>query len=94
MTDVGRDGNYVSAPFISENPLVLVGTNEARRYYELVVPADDEDLGGKTYSTGRLNPDKFVGECEYLEITYKVLKDHQSDTSKNYKFFTGIAFVY
>ena len=94
MTDVGRDGKYTGAPYISEEPLVLVGTNEARRYYELVVPADGEDLGGQTYSTGRLNPNKFKGQCEYLEITYKVLKDNKDDRNKNYKFFTGISWIY
>ncbi|MBO5394953.1 MAG: hypothetical protein J6A28_03510 [Clostridia bacterium] len=96
MTDVGKVGGYALPPIISNNPLILVGTSEARRYYQLLEPGEDEDLDGKTYVTGRLNPKKFAGSdgCDYVEITYKVLKNHQSDTSKNYKFYTGISFIY
>lgn len=96
MTDVGLLGHYIGYPLISNNPLVLVGTSPARRYYTLLEPGADEDLGGKTYITGRLNPDKFKGNdgCDYLEITYKVLKNHAADTDTNYKFYTGISFIY
>lgn len=96
MTDVGTDGGYKKAPFVSTNPLVLVGTAPARRYYSLIEPSEGENLNGKTYITGCLNPQKFSGSdgCDYLEITYKVLKDHTSDTSKNFKFYTGISNIY
>lgn len=94
-TDVGEAG-YKLGTMVSKNPIVLVGTHPARRYYELLEPSDDENLEGKTYVTGRLNPDKFSGAdgCDYLEVTYKVLKDSKSDTNKNYKFYTGIGNVY
>ncbi|MBO5654906.1 MAG: hypothetical protein J6S32_02615, partial [Clostridia bacterium] len=96
MTDVGLVGKYKFAPLISNNPLVLTGTSPARRYYQLLEPSADENLDGKTYITGRLNPEKFKGAdgCDYLEITYKVLKNHATDTSKNYKFYTGISYMY
>ncbi len=77
---------------ISTNPLVIVGTTNVRKYYSIVEPTDGE-LGssGQTYLTGRLNPKMFEGNdgCDYLEITYKVLKDNK-DTNKNYKFYTSL----
>ncbi len=77
---------------ISTNPLVIVGTTDVRKYYSIVEPTDGE-LGssGQTYLTGRLNPKMFEGNdgCDYLEITYKVLKDNK-DTNKNYKFYTSL----
>ena len=95
MTDVGLIGKYTGAPIISNNPLVIRGTHPARRYYSLLEQAEDEDLGGKTYITGRFNHEKFKGSqgCDYLEITYKVLKN-KGDNTTNYKFYTGISLVY
>lgn len=97
-TDVGRN-DYKGDPLVSREPLILVGTNNIRRYYEIVEPGstdlDQEALGdGYTYTSGRLNPAMFGGSdgCDYLEITYKVIKK-AGDMNTNYKFYTGLAFL-
>ncbi len=99
-TDVGSVGNYTSAPYVSQNPLVIVGTTDVRKYYEIVEfgtnPEFDTDVlpDGYTYTSGRFNPEMFSGSdgCDYLEITYKVIKK-AGDITTNYKFYTGIAFM-
>lgn len=97
-TDVGRN-DYKGDPLVSLDPLVLVGTNNIRRYYEIVEPGstdlDQEALeDGYTYTSGRLNPTMFSGSdgCDYIEITYKVIKE-AGNTTKNYKFYTGLAYL-
>lgn len=97
-TDVGRN-DYKGDPLVSRDPLVLVGTNNIRRYYEIVEPGstdlDQEALeDGYTYTSGRLNPTMFSGSdgCDYIEITYKVIKE-AGNTTKNYKFYTGLAYL-
>lgn len=100
MTDVGTDGNYSGAPYVSTNPLVIVGTTDVRKYYEIVEfgtnPEYDTDEleDGYTYTSGRFNPAMFSGAdgCDYLEITYKVIKK-AGDYDTNYKFYTGLAFM-
>lgn len=90
-TDVAN-GNYCGDPVVSENPLILVGTTDVRKYYQIIEPQDNELEGNQTYITGRLNENMFGGDdgCDYLEITYKVLKT-RGDSTTNYKFYTGIA---
>lgn len=98
MTDVGSEGNYEGNPIVSTEPLVLVGTTDVRKYYEVVEygtnPEFDKDElpEGYTYISGRFNPNMFSGEdgCDYLEVTFKVLKE-VGNIDKNYKFYTGIA---
>lgn len=98
MTDVGSEGNYEGNPIVSTEPLVLVGTTDVRKYYEVVEygtnPEFDKDElpEGYTYISGRFNPNMFSGDdgCDYLEVTFKVLKE-VGNTEKNYKFYTGIA---
>lgn len=98
MTDVGSEGNYEGNPIVSTEPLVLVGTTNVRKYYEVVEygtnPEFDQDElpEGYTYISGRFNPNMFSGEdgCDYLEVTFKVLKE-VGNIDKNYKFYTGIA---
>lgn len=93
-TDVGHN-NYLK-PYVSKNPIVLVGTTDVRKYYSIIEPDDEEiDDPSLTYTTGRLNPDMFAGSdgCDYLEITYKVLKK-KGDRKTNYKFYTGIVGVF
>lgn len=100
MTDVGTTGNYEGAPYVSTNPLVIVGTTDVRKYYEIVEfgtnPEYDTDEleDGYTYTSGRFNPSMFSGTdgCDYLEITYKVIK-RAGDYQTNYKFYTGLAFM-
>ena len=100
MTDVGTVGNYEGAPYVSTNPLVIVGTTDVRKYYEIVEfgtnPEYDTDEleDGYTYTSGRFNPSMFSGTdgCDYLEITYKVIK-RAGDYETNYKFYTGLAFM-
>lgn len=97
-TDVGLSG-YNGNPLVSKNPLTLVGTTNLRNYYSIIEPTDDElSDPNKTYITGRFNEDMFKGTeeiigCDYLEITYKVLKT-KGDTEGNYKFYTGIAGIF
>lgn len=98
MTDVGSEGNYEGNPIVSTEPLVLVGTTDVRKYYEVVEygtnPEFDKDElpEGYTYISGRFNPNMFSAEdgCDYLEVTFKVLKE-VGNIDKNYKFYTGIA---
>ncbi len=94
-TDVGRN-NYNGSPIVSEDPLVLVGTTDVRKYYSIIEPSDNElPSSDYTYTTGRLNNKMFAGSngCDYLEITYKVLKK-TGDTKTNYKFYTSLAYVF
>lgn len=99
MTDVGKNG-YSSSLLISEQPLVLVGTTDARKYYEIVEPGsselDNEQIPkGYTYLSGRFNSDMFSGAegCDYLEVTFKVLKPipkpDQIPSPNRYKFYAG-----
>ena len=97
MTDVGKKG-YSSSLLISEQPLVLVGTTDARKYYEIVEPGsselDNEQIPkGYTYLSGRFNSDMFSGVCDYLEVTFKVLKPipkpDQIPSPNRYKFYAG-----
>ncbi len=91
-TDVA-DRNYVSSPYITQNPLVLLGTTDVRKYYSLIEPTADEALEeNQTYITGRFNEKMVDGKCDYLEIVYKVLKD-KNDLAKNYNFYTGIYMI-
>lgn len=97
-TDVGRN-DYKGNPLVSKEPLILVGTNNIRKYYEIVEPGstslDQEALqDGYTYTSGRLNPAMFSGSdgCDYLEITYKVIKK-AGDMTTNYKFYTGLKYL-
>ena len=79
---------------------MLVGTSSVRRYYEIVEygsnPQYDTDQlpAGYTYTSARLNPEMFSGSegCDYIEITYKVLKE-AGNTDKNYRFYTGISML-
>ena len=94
-TDVGAD-NYEGNIFVSQSPLVIVGTTNLRKYYNLLESeiGDTRIEEGHSYVTGRLNSELFSGSdgCDYLEITYKVLKANGDDTT-NYKFYTGIQFM-
>lgn len=80
----------------SVEPIKLVGTSSQRNFYKLIEPTDEElsqygqDL---TYSTGQLDPSAVGTACDYLEVTYKVLKD-KNDLNKNYKFHTAISGVW
>lgn len=96
-TDVGING-YGDDPKVSQKPLVLTGITDVRKYYNIVEPTDQElgnDADRFTYITGRLNPKKFSGSdgSDYLEITYKVLKE-KGNTTKNYKFYTGVVAIW
>ena len=95
MTDVGKNG-YSASLLISEDPLVLVGTTDVRKYYEIVEPGsselDNEQIpDGYTYLSGRFNSDMFSGAegCDYLEVTFKVLKQKGDTTPNRYKFYAG-----
>ena len=95
MTDVGKNG-YSASLLISEKPLVLVGTTDVRKYYEIVEPGsselDNEQIpDGYTYLSGRFNSDMFGGAegCDYLEVTFKVLKRKSDTTPNRYKFYAG-----
>ena len=95
MTDVGKNG-YSASLLISEKPLVLVGTTDVRKYYEIVEPGsselDNEQIpDGYTYLSGRFNSDMFGGAegCDYLEVTFKVLKRVGDTTPNRYKFYAG-----
>lgn len=95
MTDVGKNG-YSASLLISEEPLVLVGTTDVRKYYEIVEPGsselDNEQIpDGYTYLSGRFNSDMFGGAegCDYLEVTFKVLKRVGDTTPNRYKFYAG-----
>ena len=90
-TDVGESG-YNGQPMVSENPLVIVGTTDVRKYYSIIEPADEELGENQFYITGRANEQMYGGSdgCDYVEVTYKVLKQ-RGDTTTNYKFYTGVA---
>ena len=95
MTDVGKNG-YSASLLISEEPLVLIGTTNVRKYYEIVEPGsselDNEQIpDGYTYLSGRFNSDMFSGAegCDYLEVTFKVLKQKGDTTPNRYKFYAG-----
>lgn len=95
MTDVGENG-YSASLLISEEPLVLIGTTNVRKYYEIVEPGsselDNEQIpDGYTYLSGRFNSDMFSGAegCDYLEVTFKVLKQKGDTTPNRYKFYAG-----
>ena len=95
MTDVGVNG-YSASRLISEDPLVLIGTTNVRKYYEIVEPGsselDNEQIpDGYTYLSGRFNSDMFSGAdgCDYLEVTFKVLKQKGDTTPNRYKFYAG-----
>lgn len=95
MTDVGEKG-YSSSLLISEEPLVLKGTTNVRKYYEIVEPGSselDNELipDGYTYLSGRFNSEMFSGAegCDYLEVTFKVLKRKSDTTPNRYKFYAG-----
>lgn len=79
----------------AQNPMLLTGSTDARTYYSLDVSAENEVGEGKAYRSGRVNEEKFKGAegCDYLEITYKVIKD-VNDFDKNYKFYTGISAMF
>lgn len=77
-------------------PIKLVGTSSQRNFYKLIEPTDEELTGygeNLTYSTGQLDPNAVGNACDYLEVTYKVLKD-KNDLNKNYKFHTAISGVW
>ena len=77
-------------------PIKLVGTTSQRNFYKLIEPTDDElaEYGTDvTYSTGQLDSTQIGEACDYLEVTYKVLKD-TNDLNKNYKFYTAISGVW
>lgn len=92
-TDVA-DRGYKGWPIVSLSPKVLVGTSNARKYYSIIEPLDEELEEGTTYITGRANEKMYAGDdgCDYLEITYKVLKK-KGDRTTNYKFYTGLALL-
>ena len=99
-------GGGAFAEAIKKDGILLVGSTPARRYYELVEnqPNQKFNIGGvekeMTYTTGRFNKSVIASDanqCDYLEITYKVLKDPEelkNGVKKNYKFYTGIYFAY
>ena len=93
-TDVGQAG-YGSEKLITETPLVLTGTSNVRKYYEIVEPGSselDEEViaDGYTYLSGRFDSDMFGGAegCDYLEVTFKVIKEI-GDLGSNYRFYAG-----
>lgn len=98
-TDVGENG-YNGTPLVSTQPLRLTGVDDLRHYYSIIEPLDSELGENNTYVTGRSNPEKYADAngCDYLEITYKVLKQKNNETNdyggKNYKFYTGIVSVF
>ncbi len=89
-TDVGEN-DYRGNPFVSQDPITIVGTTSVKDYYEIIEPTEEQIARGETYLTGQLNAEKFKGSdgCDYLEVTYRVIKK-VGDTTTNYKFYTGI----
>lgn len=89
-TDVGEN-DYRGNPFVSQDPITIVGTTSVKDYYEIIEPTEEQIAKGETYLTGQLNAEKFKGSdgCDYLEVTYRVIKK-VGDTTTNYKFYTGI----
>lgn len=96
MTEDMKATNYDGTVLVSRSPLVLLGTTDVRKWYSIVEPTENDPLvdADHTYISGRLNHEMFKGSdgCDYLEITYKVLKK-PGDANKNYKFYTGIALI-
>lgn len=96
MTEDMKATNYDGSILVSRSPIVLVGTTDVRKWYSIVEPTEDDPLVDEnhTYISGKLNHEMFAGQdgCDYLEITYKVLKK-PGDANKNYKFYTGIAII-
>lgn len=96
MTEDMQATNYDGTVLVSRSPLVLLGTTDVRKWYSIVEPTENDPLvdADHTYISGRLNHEMFKGSdgCDYLEITYKVLKK-PGDANKNYKFYTGIALI-
>ena len=91
-TDVAESG-YDGSIIRSQNPIVLTGSTDAKNWYSIV--ENEELINGKSYLSGRLNHSLFETDangCDYLEITYKVLKQ-PGDADTNYKFYTGIALI-
>ncbi len=89
-TDVGRN-DYRGNPFVSQDPITIVGTTAVKDYYEIIEPTEEQIAQGETYLTGQLNAERFKGSdgCDYLEVTYRVIKK-VGDTTTNYRFYTGI----
>ncbi len=79
---------------LTQNPMQLVGSTEARKYYTLEESTKDELTNGYSYRTGRVNEEMYkdTNGCDYFEITYKVIK-RENEFYKNYKFYTGIALM-
>lgn len=97
MTEDMEATNYDGTVLVSRSPLVLLGTTDVRKWYSIVEPTENDPLvdADHTYISGRLNHEMFkdpADGCDYLEITYKVLKK-PGDANKNYKFYTGIALI-
>ena len=91
-TDVAGS-NYDGSIIRSQSPIILTGSTEAKNWYSIV--ENEELIDGKSYLSGRLNYTLFDTDpngCDYLEITYKVLKQ-PGDADTNYKFYTGIALI-
>lgn len=91
-TDVAQS-NYDGSIIRSQSPIILTGSTEAKNWYSIV--ENEELIDGKSYLSGRLNYTLFDTDpngCDYLEITYKVLKQ-PGDADTNYKFYTGIALI-
>lgn len=87
------DRNYKLYPYVSKNPLTLLGTTDVRKYYKLLEPSTGDNLEeNQTYISGCFNEKMVEGKCDYLEIVYKVLKD-KNDLTKNYNFYTGISMI-
>ena len=92
-TDVGEN-NYRGNPFVSKKPITFQGNTAVKDYYEILEPTEEQIASGNTYLSGQLDANKFKGSdgCDYLEITYRVIKK-VGDTSTNYKFYTGISII-
>lgn len=96
-TDIGDNilklMNYNGLTAIS-NPKPLKGTDEARKYYQIVESPESDEHQPTYYSYAIFDPKMFGGSdgCDYLEIGYEVIKA-TGDTTTNYKFYTGIGLI-
>ena len=92
-TDVGEN-SYKGNPFVSKKPITFQGNTAVKDYYEILEPTEEQIASGNTYLSGQLDANKFKGSdgCDYLEITYRVIKK-VGDTSTNYKFYTGLSII-
>ena len=92
-TDVGENG-YKGNPFVSNKPITFQGNTAVKDYYEILEPTEEQIASGNTYLSGQLDANKFKGSdgCDYLEITYRVIKK-VGDASTNYKFYTGLSII-